>query len=370
LQNNEELIYYDLIISNPPYYKLNINSLQAIDMKRQKYGYTKAYSLFMSIAIKMLQNGGEMVFITPRSFCSGFYHNKFRKWLTSLVSINYIHLFESRKDLFAKDGVLQENIIFRAHKTKSNSKIKITFSNGKEIGSPSNIEVKPEHVMHNNKDGVVIRIPISNSDIKIIEKIDKWPCTFKNFGLDVSTGQVVPFRTKKHLSNCRNSSTEAPLLWMHNLQNFNVKWPINKKNKEKCIMINSESKKILFPVQNCILLKRFSSKEQKRRINCSVLKKSIFKEFKYVGIENHLNSIYRVDGELTEEEAYGIAAILNCSIMDRYFRCLNGHTQVNATDIKNLKLPDIEMIRRIGQITQRKDSIDSYELDVLLSKFL
>jgi adenine-specific DNA-methyltransferase len=149
-----------------------------------------------------------------------------------------------------------------------------------------------------------------------------------------------------------------------------VKWPINKKNKEKCIMINSESKKILFPVQNCILLKRFSSKEQKRRINCSVLKKSIFKEFKYVGIENHLNSIYRVDGELTEEEAYGIAAILNCSIMDRYFRCLNGHTQVNATDIKNLKLPDIEMIRRIGQITQRKDSIDSYELDVLLSKFL
>ena len=72
----------------------------------------------MAVAANMLKPKGEMVFITPRSFCSGLYYKKFREWLLNNVQITNIHIFESRKDVFDKDKVLQENIIIKAHLQK------------------------------------------------------------------------------------------------------------------------------------------------------------------------------------------------------------------------------------------------------------
>jgi len=70
---------YDFVISNPPYYKLNRNSPQSITMKELISGQPNIYALFMAISASMLKPGGEMVFITPRSFCSGLYYKKFRE---------------------------------------------------------------------------------------------------------------------------------------------------------------------------------------------------------------------------------------------------------------------------------------------------
>lgn len=367
-----ELIYYDIIVSNPPYYKLNKTSPQSIAMKCQDYGHTNIYASFMALSVKMLQKNGEMVFITPRSFCSGFYYYKFRKWFTNAINIKQIHLFESRKDLFSEDGILQENIIFKVlkNKPKEDDKIKITCSKGKSFDNLTSIEADQKSVLHNNENDVIIRVPTSAADIEILTELDEWPNTLQDFGLSVSTGAVVPFRTKENLSDCSKKQNLAPLLWMHNLQGLEVKWPLANKKKERCIKVNNATMKILLPIQNYVLLKRFSSKEQKRRIYASVLNISDFNTHKYVGIENHLNRIYRVNGELTEEEAYGFAALLNSSIVDQYFRSLNGHTQVNAEDIKNLKLPDIKVIISIGKHVKDNIPLTDDELNILVAKIL
>jgi adenine-specific DNA-methyltransferase len=34
-----------------------------------------------------------------------------------------------------------------------------------------------------------------------------------------------------------------------------------------------------------------------------------------------------------------LAAFLNSTVLDVYFRQFNGHTQVNATDLRNLRYP-------------------------------
>jgi adenine-specific DNA-methyltransferase len=367
-----ELIYYDIIVSNPPYYKLNKNSPQSIAMKCQDYEQTNIYASFMALSVKMLQKGGEMVFITPRSFCSGFYYQKFRKWFTNTMSIKQLHLFESRKDVFVEDGILQENIIFKVIKTKQkkDDKIKITCSKGKSFNELTLIETSQKSVLYSHKNDVIIRLPTSNMDIDILNELDKWPFTLQDFGLSVSTGAVVPFRTKENLCDCSINPEVAPLLWMHNLQGFEVRWPIDNKKKERCIKVNADTKKILLPVQNYVLLKRFSSKEQKRRIYASVLNKSDFDNHKHIGIENHLNCIYRVNSELTDEESYGFAALLNSSLVDQYFRSLNGHTQVNAADIKNLRLPDINTIESIGKRVKDNMPQTDSELDILVANVL
>lgn len=369
-ENN--LVYYDSIISNPPYYKINKDSPQSIAMKCQDYGHTNAYASFMALSIKMLKHGGDFVFITPRSFCSGYYYQKFRRWLIKSISIEQIHIFNSRKDIFSDDGVLQENVIFKVVKKvqKEDSEIKITCSEGKQLTSLSIVNVRKNYVIYWQKNDVLIRIPTSYKDIEIMDEIDQWPNTLSDLGLDISTGPVVPFRSKEYLCDCSNEFGEAPLLWMHNIDGFKVKWPVFKKNKEKCVEINSKSEKILLNVKNYVLMKRVSSKEQKRRIYAAVFNKSKFKKYKYIGIENHLNYIYRLNGELTENEAYGIAAILNFTNIDQYFRCLNGHTQVNANDIKNLRLPSINIIKNIGASIKKNNSLNEEDVDILIKNVL
>lgn len=121
---------YDFVILNPPYYKLNKDSPQVIELKNIVSGQPNIYPLFMAVSAKLLKNGGQMTALTPRSYCSGSYFKAFREWFFKTVKPQKIHLFESRKEIFKKYGVLQENVILNAIKTsKTPENIQISVSN-------------------------------------------------------------------------------------------------------------------------------------------------------------------------------------------------------------------------------------------------
>jgi adenine-specific DNA-methyltransferase len=65
--------FYDFVISNPPYYKLGTESPYSRMMAGLICGQPNIYAFFMTMAASMLADKGQMVFITPRSFCSGLY---------------------------------------------------------------------------------------------------------------------------------------------------------------------------------------------------------------------------------------------------------------------------------------------------------
>ena len=132
------------------------------------------------------------------------------------------------------------------------------------------------------------------------------------------------------------------------MQNMGVVGPLKKNGKPYAIRICDKTIPLLLPVRNYVLVNRFSSKEQKRRLYASVLLESHFGNSKVIGIENHVNYIRKPGGNLTIYEAFGIAGILNTKIIDIYFRSLNGNTQVNATDIRILPFPNIDDIKKIG----------------------
>ena len=115
---DRDLKFYDFVISNPPYFKLSKDSKQSGIMEDLVSGQPNIYTFFMALSIAMLNDNGELVFITPRSFCSGLYYKRFREWFFDKSQISNIHIFESRKDVFDKDKVLQENIILKWNSQK------------------------------------------------------------------------------------------------------------------------------------------------------------------------------------------------------------------------------------------------------------
>ena len=368
-EEKETLLSYDYIISNPPYFKLNKNSPQTLLLGEIVSGQPNIYTFFMTLSLEMLKPEGKMVFITPRSFCSGLYFKAFRKWLLQHGRITNIHMFESRSDVFGNDAVLQENIITGIVPKKNDSesnKVTITTSQNSSFNNVKRSDIDYQDIFHQLNGQLMIKIPITKTDVKVQYIVNSWKYTLKDFGIKVSTGPVVSFRAEKYLSpEYIDENQTAPLLWMHNIQNMDVVWPVEKKKKEPAIILEENTAPLLVPVKNYVLVKRFSSKEQKRRLYAGVLLKSKFK-FDKVGIENHLNYIYKYHGVLSIDEAYGIAGLLNSSLMDIFFRMLNGSTQVNAVDIDNLPLPSLEKIKEIGESIIIKKLSIGLELDKII----
>ena len=67
-----------------------------------------------------------------------------------------------------------------------------------------------------------------------------------------------------------------------------------------------------------------------------------------MALENHINFIGHKERDMTLEEAYGLALILRSNLFDTYFRTISGNTQVNATELKTLKLCSKEVIEKLG----------------------
>lgn len=352
---------YDFVISNPPFYKLKRKSPQAIAMKTILRGQPNIYTLFMALSAKLLRNGGQITVLTPRSYCSGLYFKNFRKWFFKNIKTIKIHTFESRKEVFKKYNVLQEMVILTGIKNNDQSKNIIISTSRGEPKEKDDLMVRKtayKKIIVENNDDVVMRIPISRLDESIAAQIDKFGFKLSTLGLKVSTGPVVPFRSGDYLLNDINKERSyAPLIWMQNIINGRVKWPIQGNNKPIAIENKEGSNKLLIANGNYVLIKRFSTKEGKRRIYAGVLlKRWLISD--YIGIENHVNYIHKTGSRLTENEVYGIAALLNSRLYNRYFQIINGSTQVNAAEISNIPLPSLEKIRLIGSLVRKKKEND------------
>ena len=102
------------VILNPPYKKINSQTAMSRMLYSSDIEVANLYAVFVWLSMRLLEPGGQMVAITPRSFCNGPYFKKFRAAFLRMMSFKRIHLFESRKKAFGDDDVLQENIIYHA----------------------------------------------------------------------------------------------------------------------------------------------------------------------------------------------------------------------------------------------------------------
>jgi adenine-specific DNA-methyltransferase len=341
---------FDLAIMNPPYFKVRKDSEWARAMVHVVHGQPNIYSFFMAAAADLLLDGGEMVVITPRSYFNGPYFKRFRKWFFNRVAARQIHVFESRTDVFQEDEVLQENVILRAEKGGKPKDIILTSSAGRNFQQVNQRALPYTQVIEDLSGDHIIRVATSRLEQEIVEAMDDLPHRFRDLPFKISTGPVVTFRSKDFLRRIRSDDT-APLLWMHNVRPFVTRFP-PKNGKPRHILVSEQSMRLLLPAKRYVLLKRFTAKEERRRLVAGIMEaETSYSPF--VGLENHLNYVYRPSGELSKEEALGLAALLNSGLVDRYFRAISGNTQVNAAEIRGIPVPCMEAIREIGRGVER-----------------
>jgi adenine-specific DNA-methyltransferase len=352
LFSNRSYGQFDAVIMNPPYFKVAKDSAHAIVMRDVVHGQPNIYAFFMAAGAEMLRAGGELVAITPRSFCNGLYFRGFRHWFSERVRLERIHLFESRTDTFR--DVLQESIVTHwRRQAKQSDSIAVSTSFGRDVlGSIQVRSVPASMVIDNSAGDFVIRVPGSVSASAVVAAVESWPQRFSELGLKASTGPVVTFRATEFLLPVPNGEEWVPLLSVFNVKPFETLWPVAHKKHATAFKVCPDSLSLLLRSQNYVLLRRFSAKEERRRLTASCL---IGRDVPYpwVAIENHLNYVYHALRELTIDETYGLAALFNSALLDQYFRTLSGNTQVNATELRTMPLPDLEMVSRIGRAVQK-----------------
>lgn len=319
-------------------------------------GHTNIYTLFMALGEKALAQNGRACYIVPRSFCSGAYFSAFRHAFIKHAFPTDIHLFASRQDAFKSDSVLQENVIFtfrkrRPTESESDHHINIsTSSSASDLGKePANRKVSMAHFLGRQNGALFFRLPTSELDEKIIDAVDRWSGSFEQYGLKISTDPVVPFRATPFLlkATATEQGKAVPLLWMQNVVQQRVDWPVTHRDKAQSISTSEGARHLLLPAANYVLVRRFSAKEERRRLIAAPFLRDSY-DYPHVGLENHLNYIHRPQGKLDATEAVGLSALLNSAIIDRYFRIANGHTQVNAAELQALPLPPLKIIKQIG----------------------
>ncbi len=340
----EEPVQYDYVIGNPPYKKIAKDAPEAKAMPSVCYGAPNLYSLFCCMGIRNLKEGQEMVYIIPRSWTSGAYFDYFRRYLLSNSVLTDIHLFASRDKVFDGESVLQETMIVKLRKTTQKpASIRVTTSSTSDFSDVQSFEAPYDIIVGRNR---YVYLVTSKEQANVLTRINKMPATLPDINMPMKTGLIVDFRTREEL---RDEMAEGcyPLLYSHHIQDGRVVWPLGKEGE--CIMTKQKSH--LQRNGNYLLVKRFTAKEEKRRLQCGIYLQQRYPKYDYISTQNKVNFISCDSPCIT----YGLYVLLNSTLYDDYYRILNGSTQVNSTEINTIPIPERCTIEEMGRALMHQE---------------
>ncbi len=354
-------------ILNPPYKKINSASEHRLILRQAGIETVNLYSAFVALALTLMQPGGQLVAIIPRSFCNGPYYRPFRTFLLRHAALRHIHLFASRSKAFKDDDVLQENVIIRLERGGSQGNVTISNSADDTFDDLSMHEHPFDRIVFPDDPEQFIHVPTS-LEPNAIERASAIRFSLREVGVSVSTGPVVDFRLLDHIQQEPATGT-VPLLYPSHFTGYATRWPGEGTKRGNAIQLNADTKRWLFPNGFYTVARRFSAKEERRRIVASVVTPAAFPDAPMLGFENHLNVFHEDKRGLPENLAHGLAAFLNTTAVDDYFRRFNGHTQVNATDLRLMKYPDRPALIALGEWAHAQSELTQAALDDQLKNF-
>ncbi len=330
---------FDVIVQNPPYHKLSSSSAEQDLLRRNGVVVPNIYAAFLALGLRLLDEGSQQVAITPRSWMNGTYYAPFRREFANRVAVDAIHTFESRRKVFADTGVLQESIIVAATRNGVKGSVSIATS--------VDHSTEPRRRVVDYTDIVTpdfIHVPATDRDAQAVSWMTRAAnSTLDDLGLSVSTGRVVDFRSRGLIY--REPPVGAvPMVHATHVRPGRAVHPLVQVKKPEWFHDSTgANEKLLVPGGAYVLIKRFSAKEERRRVVAAV-----WTSDNPAAFDNKLNFIHLGGKGLDPELAYGLMIFLNSTQLDDYFRVFSGHTQVNATDLRQMRFPTSEQLRRLA----------------------
>jgi adenine-specific DNA-methyltransferase len=359
---------FDAVIANPPYKKVNANAPERVAAEARGLRASNLYTIFCGLAADLLADRGQMSVIIPRSWANGPYHEPFRRFLLERVGLDFLHVYEKRGKVFAESEVLQENVVFHGTRGAVADEVILSSSTG---GDDPRVErvVPIEEVIRPDDPHMFVRIPTDERATRIADQMADLPATLSDLGVKVSTGRVVDFRAREHLRPDPEAGS-IPLVYPGHVRDGRVVWPTPGSKKPNALHRCGATDPLVLPNETFVLVKRFSSKEERRRVVAAVSQPGDLPGDE-VGIENHLNVYHRANRGLPLLLAFGLSGYLNCTLVDDYVRSFSGHTQINATDLRQLRYPAAdELVRFGGELSSRASWPEQAELDALAAEYL
>ena len=341
---------FDCAILNPPYHKIRSDSDARLLLRSVGIETSNLYTAFVALAVELLVPGGELIAITPRSFCNGPYFRPFRESLLREMRLRRLHIFESRGTAFSDDAVLQENVILHAVKCPTDEPqrpVWITSSVGPGDDLLTTRQVLYDRVIRPGDPDSFIHIVPDELGQAVADSMLALTARLTDLGITVSTGRVVDFRARAFLRTDPEPGS-VPLIYPTHLLQGGIAWP-KQSRKPNAMLLEEATRYLLVPAGIYVLVKRFTSKEERRPVVAAVYDSATVAPGS-VAFENHLNYYHEGGRGLSLDLARGLAAFLNSTMVDGYFRQFNGHTQVNATDLRSLPYPPRHALERLGQL--------------------
>lgn len=340
---------FNAAILNPPYHKLRSDSVERATLRRIGIEASNVYAGFVAVALELLDDGAELVTITPRSFCNGPYFLPFRTRLLDRVALRELHVFDRRDKAFEDDEVLQETVILRAV-TGASRQGPVTVSSRESPGdpTPSVRDIPFQRVVSPTDRARVIHVVSDELGDAVSARMEWVRATLMDLDVQVSTGRVVDFRVRDHLRPTPIRGAAA-LIYPQHLDAGRVSWPKPEGRKPNALARSADTEALMMPPGSYVLTRRFSSKEEARRIVASLITSDDVRG-EVVAFENHLNVFHRGGGPLPDALARGLVRWLNGSLVDSWFRGWSGHTQVNATDLRAMRFPEARTLEQLGRV--------------------
>jgi len=355
---------YDMVIGNPPYKKIAKEAPEATSMSDVCYGAPNLYFLFAAMGLFDLREHGELVYIIPRSWTSGAYFTRFRQEFLSMGALRHIHLFVSRDKVFEKESVLQETIIIKVEKTDIKpQRIRITSTQtNRDFSEKTEFEVPYETVV-SGKDAYVYLVT-NEREVDTLRQLNQWRDTLPSIGLKMKTGLTVDFRNREALRDTAEDDA-VPLFFAQHIQNGKVVFPVGKESE----YLVTDQPGLLQENTNYLFVKRFTAKEEHRRLQCGVYLARRNPKYAKISTQNKINFICGMR-ELSECVVYGLYVLFNSTLYDCYYRILNGSTQVNSTEINSLPVPPMSTIEAMGKELVRVKDMSETSCDNILRSYI
>lgn len=164
-----------------------------------------------------------------------------------------VHVFDARDRAFADDGVLQENIVFRAERTAEPGSDDVVSSSRDTGGSGMRSRTVRYHDLLRRGDphAFIHIVPDGDGD-PVRRRMGGLDASLADLGLGVSTGRVVGFRAKDLLRDHPGPDT-VPLIHPCHFREGFVDWPKEPARKANALALGPRVDDLVVPAGHYVL---------------------------------------------------------------------------------------------------------------------